>query len=72
MKSKIAYLIGGIISAVALLASFVISFGGISTILQSLTMLAEVKMPLKLFILQKFTHAIFSTIITTLSVLVML
>ena len=42
---------------------FVISFGGISTILQSLTMLNKLKMPIKLFVLQKITHAIFATII---------
>lgn len=42
---------------------FVISFGGISTILQSLTMLNKLKMPTKLFVLQKITHAIFATII---------
>lgn len=43
-----------------ILASFVISFGGISTILQSLTMLSELKMPIKLFVLQKITHGLFS------------
>lgn len=46
------------------LTSFVISFGGISTLLQSITMLNKVKMPLKIFTLQKLTHAILSTIIT--------
>lgn len=43
-----------------ILCSFVISFGGISTILQSLTMLSSVEMPVRLFILQKITHAIFA------------
>lgn len=47
-----------------LLSSFVISFGGISTILQSLTMLAKVKMPVKLFVFQKICHACLSTLIT--------
>lgn len=51
------------------LASFVISFGGISTILQSLTMLAKLKMPTKIFILQKIMHAIFSCIITIILLL---
>ncbi len=46
------------------LCSFVISFGGISTLLQSLTMLSKVKMPVRLFILQKLTHALFSLVIT--------
>ena len=52
------------------LASFVISFGGISTLLQSLTMLQQVKMPVKLFALQKFTHALLSVFISTILVLV--
>ncbi|MBQ8845158.1 MAG: hypothetical protein IJ008_03990 [Clostridia bacterium] len=42
--------------------SFIISFGGISTILQSLTMLSKLDMPISLFILQKFTHALFALI----------
>lgn len=46
------------------LCSFVISFGGISTILQSLTMLSKLKMPVKLFVLQKITHAFFSVLVT--------
>lgn len=52
------------INLATVLASFVISFGGISTLLQSLTMLQKVEMPTKLFALQKFTHAIFSTLVT--------
>ena len=52
------------------LASFVISFGGISTLLQSLTMLQQVKMPVKLFALQKLTHALLSALISTILVLV--
>ena len=54
------------------LASFVISFGGISTLLQSLTMLKQVKMPVKLFALQKFTHALLSALISTIMVLVLM
>ena len=50
--------------------TFVISFGGISTILQSLTMLNKLNMPIKLFILQKFTHALFSTIISIIFVMI--
>ena len=43
--------------------TFIISFGGISTIFQSITMLNKLNMPIKLFILQKITHAICATII---------
>lgn len=52
-------------------STFIISFGGISTILQSLTMLDKLKMPVGLFILQKFTHAIFSTIIAIILCLIL-
>lgn len=47
-----------------ILCSFVISFGGISTILQSITMLSKTKMPIKLFVFQKFLHGIFSCLTT--------
>ena len=43
--------------------TFVISFGGFSTAIQSLTMLNKLEMPLWLFLLQKLTHAICSTLI---------
>lgn len=57
-------------SRLAVIAStFVISFGGISTMLQSLTMLDKIKMPAALFMLQKFTHAILSTVIASLLIL---
>lgn len=46
-----------------ILASFVIGFGGISTILQSMTFLEKIKMPVKFFILQKLTHGILSALI---------
>ena len=46
------------------LCSFTISFGGISTILQSITMLSNLQMPIKFFTLQKFTHACLSLIVT--------
>ena len=52
-----------------ILASFVISFGGISTLLQSITMLRQVKIPIKLFALQKLTHALLSALISTMLVL---
>lgn len=48
------------------LVSFVIGFGGISTILQSLTMLAKLEMPTKLFAFQKITHGLFSCFCTVL------
>ncbi len=51
-----------------ILTSFVISFGGISTLLQSLTMLHKVKMPVALFALQKLCHAVFSCLVTILLV----
>ncbi|MDE6583208.1 MAG: hypothetical protein K2K31_00970 [Clostridia bacterium] len=54
------------------LASFVVSFGGISTILQSLTMLAKLKMPVKLFVLQKLLHGIFAMLISILLALLIL
>ncbi len=57
------------IKLAVILASFVISFGGISTLLQSITMLRQVKMPIKLFALQKLTHALLSAFISTMLVL---
>lgn len=59
------------ISAI-LSCTFIISFGGISTILQSITMLSKLKMPIMLFVLQKLTHAILSTIIAFVLVLLIL
>ncbi len=58
------------IALATILSSFVISFGGISTILQSLTMLNSVKMPIKLFVLQKFTHACLSAVVAIILVLI--
>ena len=49
-----------------LLATFIISFGGISTIIQTKTMTKNIKLPVKLYVLQKFTHAVISTIIAFL------
>lgn len=53
-----------------ILSTFVISFGGISTILQSMTMLDKIKMPTWLFVLQKFTHALLATAVSCLMVLI--
>ena len=49
-----------------LLATFIISFGGISTIIQTKAMTKNIKLPVKLYVLQKFTHAVISTIIAFL------
>lgn len=51
------------------LCSFTISFGGISTILQSITMLSNLQIPVKFFTLQKFTHACLSLIVTVILLL---
>lgn len=57
--------------SLAIVAStFVISFGGISTMLQSLTMLDQIKMPAPLFLLQKFTHALLATLISFILILI--
>lgn len=53
-----------------LACTFVISFGGLSTILQSMTMLNKLKMPISLFVLQKFTHALISTAIAGIILLI--
>ncbi|MBO5394739.1 MAG: hypothetical protein J6A28_02410 [Clostridia bacterium] len=58
--SSIASHLSGLWAVLA--ATFIISFGGISTILQSITMLAKIKMPIKLFVLQRFTHALLSSV----------
>ena len=55
-----------------LLASFVISFGGISTIFQSLALTSTFKMPIKLMVLQKFTHAMISTLVSLLLIVIFL
>ena len=43
--------------------TFVISFGGLSSITQSMAMLNNLKMPVWLFAIQKLSHAIISTLI---------
>ena len=50
--------------------SFVISFGGISTLLQSIAMTSKIKMPVYLFALQKIMHGIFSCITTIILLLI--
>lgn len=45
------------------ICSFLISFGGISTLIQSIVLLKKVNMPIWLFTLQKFTHGIVALII---------
>ncbi len=49
-----------------ILSTVVITFGGISTALQSISLLKRVKMPLRIFILQKFTQCIFAGIIASI------
>ncbi len=54
----------------AVLTSFVVSFGGISTILQSVTMLSKLKMPVKIFVIQKLCHGVFTCFISAVLILV--
>lgn len=68
--SSISSSLSGFWSVVA--SAFIISFGGISTILQSITMLNKLQMPVKLFCLQKFTHAVLSTILSIVLYLIFL
>ena len=46
-----------------IISTVVITFGGISTALQSISLLKRVQMPLGLFLLQKLTQAIFAGVI---------
>lgn len=48
-----------------ILSSVIITFGGISTAFQSISLLDKIKMPLSLFLLQKFTQCVFAGIIST-------
>ena len=54
----------------AVICSFLIGFGGISTILQSMAMLKKLKMPVWLFSVFKLTQGIISAAITALIMLV--
>ena len=53
-------------------ASFVISFGGISTMLQSSALTSEIKMPIVLMVVQKLTHALLSCLISIILVVIIL
>lgn len=46
------------------ICSFLITFGGLSTILQSITLLKRVKMKISLFTLQKFTQSLLAFLIS--------
>ena len=48
------------------LTSFLIGFGGISIFMQAFTFLKDAKVSSKFYLLQKFTHAIFSSVLTFL------
>jgi len=60
------------IKMATILSTIVITFGGISTALQSISLLKRVKMPLGLFLLQKLTQSIISGIIAFLLCFIML
>lgn len=53
-----------------LASTFVISFGGLSTILQSLSMLNTIKMPIYLICFQKLTQAIISSLLALLFIFI--
>lgn len=53
-----------------IICCFLISFGGISTLLQAMSFLKKTGIKYKYFTLQKFTHSIFSTIICFLICLI--
>lgn len=50
--------------------TFVISFGGISTMLQSMSMLSSIKIPFKTLLKQKLTHAIIASVLASLFTLI--
>jgi sporulation integral membrane protein YlbJ len=52
------------------LATFIITFGGLSTLVQSMAFLKKMKFPTTFLILLKLTHALFSTIICFLLLLI--
>lgn len=62
--SQIAEMLSGFWAVV--LSTLVISFGGISTILQSIAMLSKINMPVGLFVTQKITHALLSGILVAI------
>ncbi len=58
------------IKLITILSTFIISFGGLSIHAQAYSYLQKFDMPYPLFLLQKLTHAILSTIIAILIILV--
>lgn len=57
------------INIAAIMSSFLIGFGGFSTILQSLTMLKKLRMPVWLFSVMKLSQGLISAAITALLML---
>ena len=55
---------------VGVLTCFIISFGGIATTMQGLTFLSKFEMKTSFFIKQKITHAIFSTLVCALLLII--
>ncbi len=55
---------------VVVAATFIISFGGLSTIFQSIAMLNRLNMPISLFCGQKITQAIFACVIATILIMI--
>ena len=55
---------------VGVLTCFIISFGGIATNMQGLTFLSKFEMKTSFFIKQKITHAIFSTLVCALLLII--
>ena len=51
-------------------ASFIISFGGFSTMVQTQALTTHLKVPITLLVLQKLTHALLSCLIATVMVLI--
>ena len=54
-----------------LASTFVISFGGISTLMQSMSMLSSVKIPFYILLLQKLTHAIIASVLAFLFICIL-
>ena len=50
-------------------ATFVISFGGLSTIFQSMSMLSNVNVPFRIVLIQKLTHAIIASVLALILIL---
>jgi len=50
--------------------TFIISFGGLSTMMQSLSMLNSIKIPFYLILLQKLTHGILSSVLALIFIII--